>query len=246
MTSLIFPRRRAPLDMRQAHALAIAENPRNAGYAPLANRRKRALGVQGKLWRPGRTLWVSFLGSTDRRLKNDIFDLASQWLDESDANLSLDLALDDDPRAQIRVRAHPSLIHNESLVGTDALTTRGETMNLNVVPAQASFEHVVLHEFGHALGAEHEHQHPGANIPWNLPEVLKSVTAMPGWTHQHVMEEMIGTRDDVGLVKTDYDPSSVMHYPVPQAYTLGDWEVGLNSQLSDKDLTFMRLAYPHD
>ena len=60
------------------------------------------------------------------------------------------------------------------------------------------------------------------------------------------MEEMIGTRDDVGLVKTDYAPGSVMHYPVPQAYTLGDWEVGLNSQLSDKDLAFMRLAYPHD
>ena len=56
--------------------------------------------------------------------------------------------------------------------------------------------------------------------------MLKSVTAMPGWTHQHVMEEMIGTRDDVGLVKTDYDPGSVMHYPVPQAYTLGTGKLG--------------------
>jgi hypothetical protein len=37
-----------------------------------------------------------------------------------------------------------------------------------------------------------------------------------------------------------------MHYPVLQALTQGDWEVGINSQISEKDKAFMRLAYPHD
>ena len=30
---------------------------------------------------------------------------------------------------------------------------------------------VVLHEFGHALGAVHEHESPYASIPWNKEKV---------------------------------------------------------------------------
>ncbi|WP_194790065.1 M12 family metallopeptidase [Pseudomonas sp. UFMG81] len=247
MHPLVLPRRITPSNLQLARELAIAENPRNAGGG-IANghRQKRSHGTVGKLWQPGRTLWVSFLGTPDRRLKTGIFDLACQWLDLSDANLYLDLTHDNDPTAQIRVRTGRSLARNESYVGTDALTATAETMNLNVQPGDASFEHVVLHEFGHALGAEHEHQHPDAAIPWNMIEVLKQVSESLGWSYQEIMEEMIGTRDDVGLVKTAYDPTSVMHYAVPQAFTHGDWEVGLNSTLSEKDLAFMRLAYPLD
>jgi hypothetical protein len=35
------------------------------------------------------------------------------------------------------------------------------------------YSRVVLHEFGHALGAIHEHQHPAAGIPWDKPKVYE-------------------------------------------------------------------------
>lgn len=35
------------------------------------------------------------------------------------------------------------------------------------------YSRVVLHEFGHALGAIHEHQHPEAAIPWDKPKVYE-------------------------------------------------------------------------
>lgn len=43
------------------------------------------------------------MGSPDRSLKMAIFELASQWTDLSEANLELDLAEDNDAKAQIRV-----------------------------------------------------------------------------------------------------------------------------------------------
>lgn len=243
MSQLIFSHRLKPADPHLAERLARLENPGNAATTS-GGRQKRALAMTRKLWRPGRLLKVSFLGSPDEFLKSEIFRTASQWLLRSGANLSMALTWDNDPQSQIKVRTGRTLPRNESCAGTDALAMPAETMNLNVEPGDATFEHVVLHEFGHALGAEHEHQHPDASIPWNVEEVVRVAHAEQGWTRQLVMEEMIARRTDIGLVKTPYDPASVMHYPVPQAFTLGDWEVGLNSRLSAKDLAFMRLAYP--
>ncbi|QVM90280.1 peptidase M12 [Pseudomonas entomophila] len=245
MSQLIFSHRLKPADPQLAELLARLENPGNAATTA-GGRQKRALAITRKLWRPGRLLKVSFLGSPDDFLKSEIFKTASQWLLRSGANLAMALTRDNDPQAQIRVRTGRSLPRNESCAGTDALAMPAETMNLNVEPGDTAFEHVVLHEFGHALGAEHEHQHPDASIPWNVEEVVRAANAEQGWTRQQVMDEMIARRADVGIVKSNYDPGSVMHYPIPQAFTLGDWEVGLNSRLSDKDLAFMRIAYPHD
>ncbi|WP_248917089.1 M12 family metallopeptidase [Pseudomonas entomophila] len=244
MPQLIFSHRLKPADPHLAEQMALLENPGNAARR-FGGRQKRALAITGKLWRPGRVLEVSFLGNPDDTLKSEIFRTASNWLLRSGANLALALSQDNDPQAQIRVRTGRALPRNESCAGTDALAMPAETMNLNVEPGDAAFEHVVLHEFGHALGAEHEHQHPDASIPWNVEAVVHAAVTEQGWTRQQVMDEMIARRTDIGLVKTQYDPGSVMHYPVPQAFTYGDWEIGLNSRLSEKDLAFMRLAYPY-
>jgi hypothetical protein len=242
----MIPRCRYRVDPIRSRELAIAENPLNDASGGSGNRRKRSLGAVSKLWQPGRTLWVSFLGAPDRRLKMSIFELASQWLDLSGANLNMDLADDDDNKATIRILAGAHLPHSESEIGTDALAYNDETMCINVPLGHDLFEQTVLHEFGHALGAEHEHRHPDADIPWNEQVVLQSYMAVPGWTETDVRQQVLNKCDDVGLRKTAYDRTSIMHYPVPQGFTHGDWEVGLNRELSEKDLEFMRLAYPHD
>jgi len=210
-----------------------------------SGRQKRAIATIDSLWAPGSVLRVSFIGKTHWRLKRAIFKTALEWITLSGANLSLSRAPDNDPGAQIRILTSRHLPYNESAVGTAALTEPGETMSLNVRPRDAAFRQTVLHEFGHALGLEHEHQHPDANIPWDVPEVLRIVAATQGWSDAEIMEEMINRRSDTGLLKVAYDPTSVMHYPIQQALTLGDWEVGDNNQLSNKDLMLIRLAYPH-
>ncbi|MNJ32997.1 Astacin (Peptidase family M12A) [compost metagenome] len=245
MISPMIPRCRYRVDPIRSRELAIAENPLNDASGGSGNRRKRSLGAVSKLWQPGRTLWVSFLGAPDRRLKMSIFELASQWLDLSGANLEIDLAEDDDKTATIRILTGSTLPYSESDIGTDALAYEDHTMSLNVSLGHELFEHTILHEFGHALGAEHEHRHPDADIPWNEQVVMQSYMAA-GWTETDIRQQILSTYDDVGLRKTAYDRNSIMHYAVPQAFTHGDWEVDLPQELSEKDLEFMRLAYPHD
>lgn len=245
MFNSMIPRCRYRVDPLRSRNLALAENPLNEARGNSGNRRKRSLGAVSKLWQPGRTIWVSFLGAPDRRLKMRIFELASQWIDLSGANLDLDLADDDDKKATIRVLTGPNLPFNESDVGTDALAFEDETMSLNTPLGHELFERTVLHEFGHAFGAEHEHRHPDANIPWNEPELYAACNLL-GWDEAQVRRQILDPLDAGELRKTAYDRTSIMHYPVPQHLTHGDFEIGTNDQLSENDLEFMRLAYPHD
>lgn len=65
---------------------------------------------------------------------------------------------------------------------------------------------VILHEFGHALGLEHQHQHPDSGISWNANQLslrLDKKTIQNNFTNK--IE---------GLRSMPYDRDSVMHYPV--------------------------------
>lgn len=60
-----------------------------------------------------------------------------------------------------------------SYLGTQALNrpSNSETMNFgwfNDSTTDTEFSRTTIHEFGHALGMIHEHQHPLANIPLGI------------------------------------------------------------------------------
>ncbi|BBH44674.1 M12 family metallopeptidase [Pseudomonas sp. KU43P] len=229
------------IDPQLSYELAINENPRNA-TASTGGHGKRGVAGSRCLWQPGRTLWISFVGAPDRNLKMAIFELASQWTDLSEANIEFDLAENNDLRAQIRILTETQSLYSESAIGTDSLAPTEASMVLNVKPDHKDFQAIVLHEFGHALGMDHEHQHPEANIPWNEP-ALRLYHEMLGWSDHEIDHNFFNKRTE-DMIKTAYDPTSIMHYSVPKAWTWGE-EIGINHELSEKDLEFMRLAYPH-
>lgn len=134
-------------------------------------------------WIPGQTVRVAFNGG-DQYLYKKIADVASEW--QLYANIQLDFgfdatngnyrtwsAADTDFVAEIRVsfsnRGYWSLVGTNS-VNRAIVTPAIPSMNLErfnlILPA--NWKAVVLHEFGHALGAEHEHQHPteGCDAEW--------------------------------------------------------------------------------
>ncbi len=43
-----------------------------------------------------------------------------------------------------------------------------------------------------------------------------------------------------------FDPKSIMLYPIPNEFTIGDFEVGFNTTLSDMDKSFIGTIYPRD
>ncbi|WP_085694409.1 MULTISPECIES: peptidase M12 [unclassified Pseudomonas] len=228
-------------DDQAAHDTAINENPANAGTAS-GGRRKRSLIDYSKLWANGRTLTIAFIDAPDPERKQRIISAASRWLPY--INLTFDFV--EGVKGDIRIATKKN--NNSSMLGTDALLVHPDwpTMNLGVTPDHPDFDVIVTHEFGHALGAMHEHLHLQAKIPWDKPKVYAFYQnrEMNPLTRKQVDLNLFKTFSTPVAIHTDYDRRSIMHHPVSNELTLGDWENPINRKISKKDKKMMRLMYP--
>jgi len=228
-------------DDQQSYDAAIKENPGNAG-STRGTRRKRSLIDYSKLWANGRTLKIAFIDDPDDEHKQKIIRAASQWLPY--INLSFDFV--EGLEGDIRIATKNNI--NSSMLGTDALLIHPDwpTMDLSVKPEHEDFEVIVTHEFGHALGAMHEHQHPEANIPWDKPKVYAFYQnrEMNPLTKEQVDRNLFEPFNTIEAFYTPYDRNSIMHHPVANTLTLGDWEIPINRKISKKDKQLMKLLYP--
>ncbi len=107
----------------------------------------------------------------------------------------------------------------------------------------SEYQRVVLHEFGHALGLLHEHQHPEADIPWNRPAVYEYYKRTQGWDEAKVNQSVFEKYSETETNHTEYDPQSIMEYPIPKELTLNGFEVGWNYELSEHDKEFIKQLY---
>ena len=227
--------------------VAIAENPKNApGEDPNANL-KMALETR-KIWKSGRTLRVSFLdGSPIQRAKVEKY--ARVWMEH--ANIKFDFVDDED--AEIRI----SFVADDgswSAIGTDALVTDPgwfppgtPTMNYGWLRDDSDdeeYSRVVVHEFGHALGCIHEHQHPEGGIPWDKPAVYRYYSGPPNyWSTQQVDVNLFQTYSRTVTQFSEFDRQSIMLYPISEELTVGSFSVGWNRELSSTDKAFIGTLY---
>ncbi len=238
--------------MLPAMQRAIDEYPANA---PAMNRRMILPGVQpdvprmflaaitGKLWQPGRTLRVRFLDG-DPLVHERIPPFAQLWSQYANLNF----AFTDDADAEIRISFQNQ--GSWSYVGTDVLVIplSQPTMNfgwLTRATPNDEYGRVVTHEFGHALGFIHEHQNPATDIPWDKEAVYSFYAGPPNfWTREQVDINLF-TRYSADITQfSDFDPKSIMLYPIPNEFTIGDFEVGWNKVPSETDKRFSASLYP--
>lgn len=211
-----------------------------------SRRKKRAAGKPAHFWTPGQTLRIAFLNG-DEAFKEAVKTAASNWLPH--INLKFDFVEGDS--GDIRIKSEPGIYW--SVIGNNALLVEAPDPTMRLSPdlrAPAFFAANVMHEFGHALGAEHEHLHPESNIPWNKPAVYASHGVAEDadeddYARQSVDERYFNLLDAGSFDYSPYDPKSIMHYPVRQDWTHGDFKIYLNRVLSEKDKAFMAKAYPY-
>jgi hypothetical protein len=117
-------------------------------------------------------------------------------------------------------------------------------MKIGIALEDDDFESTVLHEFGHALGLHHEHQHPDADIPWDLEKVYAWYKENFDWEREKVDSDVLPLPRYTDFTYADYDPLSIMHYNIDSRLTLNNWSHPGNFTLSKKDIEVIRKIYP--
>ncbi|KAL8732411.1 MAG: hypothetical protein Q9166_002811 [cf. Caloplaca sp. 2 TL-2023] len=201
----------------------------------------------GKFWAPGRQLKVSFLAGTDWQ-KDKVKKYAPLWCQH--ANLKMNF-VNKEPY-DILIDFNPTL-GSWSNIGTDSgyfANQRKASMNLgwiNQEQPENNIRQVILHEFGHALGAVHEHESPFAKIPWNKPRVYKDLGGPPNnWDKAKVDRNMFTQYGLDKVEATKFDRDSIMLYHYPAEWTTNGKGTPFNTDLSAGDKSYIHFVYPPD
>ena len=221
----------------EARTLATEENFANG---------LEAFGDPKKFWKPGRTLKVRFLDGVPE-VQEKVRHYALQWTDY--ANIKFEFG--EEEWSQIRISFRQS--GSWSAVGTDAgvlwsFPKNEPTMNfgwLTKDTGEDEVAQVVLHEFGHALGLYHEHQHPTMEIPWDKEAVYASLMGPPNkWDKRTIDKNMFEKYSAEVTQYTEFDPKSIMLYSFPPEWTQDRRSMPPNRELSEMDKAFIRSCYP--
>jgi hypothetical protein len=192
----------------------------------------------------GVDLTVGFLDDAPADLQARILSHANAWGLRANVRFRL---TNTDP--QIRITRTPGEGYY-SYLGTDCLTIPADqnTMNLDSFTMQtpdSEFFRVVRHEFGHTIGAPHEHQRAEEVARLDRRKVIQLYRTTQGWSVKEIEQQVLTPLDDSNfLFATPADEKSIMCYDVPGSVTLDGRPIVGGFDINDNDYDAAAIIYP--
>ncbi|KAE8343015.1 hypothetical protein BDV24DRAFT_161832 [Aspergillus arachidicola] len=142
---------------------------------------------------------------------------------------------EDIENAEIRIQFQTGYF-GDSCVGTECkdVSAKEPTISFGV---GGVLKRLILHEFGHALGAMHEHSSPRAILTWKEDRVIES----------YRKRDMYSEYNDEGkraISATDFDTRSIMIYAIHSTWTEEGVQIEMPDGLSERDKEWIQTAYP--
>jgi len=193
---------------------------------------------RAKLWPNGTTLHVRFLGG-EAADHTKVAKWAKAWSEF--ANVTF--VFDDAPNAEIRISFEKGQ-GSWSYIGRDIVDMvpdqKQATMNLGWLD-----EANVLHQFGHVLGLQHEHQNPYEPVPWDEKAVYDLFGGPPNfWDKPTIARNILEPYSkDAYPIPKPFDAKSIMLYSFPNDLTKGDFSLQAGTTLSASDKAFIAKLY---
>lgn len=178
--------------------------------------------VQTQLLWPQQTIRVCFMdGDTSKWA--EIAELVPLWTQNTSAKFDFDLTpgkCNSDNDFSVRVSFRGGAHYSE--VGTKAryLPRNLSTVTLGGLGGSAPLtdeeKGTVLHEFGHVLGFEHEHQGPSVDCDKEIQWDYIYANYGPPSLVDPQIRSFLGTGNMTGIYASSFDPKSVMMYYLPR------------------------------
>lgn len=148
-------------------------------------------------------------------------------------------------RVSFRGKEYASAVGRECIDAKYLLKPNMYLGGLDTMSNESNFKRIVLHEFGHALGLEHELKNPNLNIPWDTAAVYKYYKDHYGWDESKTRKNVFNSVLIEQYKRYDeFDSTSIMIYALPDTLTKGKFKIDWPVDLSPTDKIGIGKWYP--
>lgn len=214
--------------------------------SPFIDNTAAAVALTSKKWGEGRKVAPVYFMDSPYGLKSDVLTIMNFWHNQARIRF---VETNDPSESVCRITFNRG--GSWSYIGTDNLVISDDrpTMQFGWLDRNSTYQEirrVVLHETGHWFFLGHEQAHPEQDIPWDKPKVYEYYAATNGWSKEQVDSQVFFKYGKEMTNYTKYDPESIMHYAIDNALTIGDYEIGWNTERSERDKNFIARMYPKE